>query len=277
VIDGTTDSVIITISVGRGPHVLVFNPTNNKIYSANINSQDVSVIDGTTDSVIATIPTGNYPRAAVYNSINNKVYIANCYSDNITVIDGTTNTIITTIMVGDGPCALVYDSTYNEVYCANGYSHNISVINGVTNEVIATFGVGINPNAFTYNALQNRIYVSNSGSSSISVIRHQVVGIEARQKLDVFFFTPEIYPNPAKSFFTIRLPLTADRQMIKIFDVSGKLIKEIATPSEFASTSFGTRSALRNDGEAVISLKGINPGIYFLRLGKETKKFLVVK
>ena len=29
--------------------------------------------------------------------------------------------------------------------------------------------------------------------------------------------------------------------------------------------------------ELRISLKGINPGIYFLKVGKETKKFLVVK
>jgi hypothetical protein len=77
----------------------------------------------------------------------------------------------------------------------------------------------------------------------------------------------EVYPNPAKSYFTIRLPQSADRQEIKIFDVSGKLIKEIATPA----------SQSRNDREIKITLNGISPGIYFFRLGKETKKFLVVK
>jgi hypothetical protein len=56
--------------------------------------------------------------------------------------------------------------------------------------------------------------------------------------------------------------------MLKIFDVTGKLIREIASPHK----------ADRNDrNEEIISLKGINPGIYFLRIGKETKKFLVVK
>ena len=75
----------------------------------------------------------------------------------------------------------------------------------------------------------------------------------------------EVYPNPARSFLAIHLPQSADRQKLKIFDVSGKLEKEIATPTA------------RNDAMVKISLKGINPGIYFLRLGKETKKFLVVK
>jgi hypothetical protein len=45
------------------------------------------------------------------------------------------------------------------------------------------------------------------------------------------------------------------------------MVKEIATPPK----------ADRNDSEVVISLKGISPGIYFLRLGEDTKKFLVVK
>ena len=54
---------------------------------------------------------------------------------------------------------------------------------------------------------------------------------------------------------------------IKIFDISGKIIKEIATPA----------SQSRNDRAVEISLKGISPGVYFLRMGKETKKFLVVK
>ena len=37
--------------------------------------------------------------------------------------------------------------------------------------------------------------------------------------------TSEIYPNPTNSFFVIRYPLPVKE--IKIFDVSGKLIREI--------------------------------------------------
>jgi hypothetical protein len=91
--------------------------------------------------------------------------------------------------------------------------------------------------------------------------------VETRQSVSAPCIPIEIYPNPARSFLAIRLPLSADHQNIRIFDVSGKLIKEIATVP------------LRNDRivETKISLKGINPRIYFLQLGKETKKFLVVK
>jgi Secretion system C-terminal sorting domain len=137
--------------------------------------------------------------------------------------------------------------------------------------VITTITVGDEPGAFTYNPQQNRVYVANYYSSSISVIR-DVTGIEESQTLNASSLTSEIYPNPARSFLAIRwtstrFGQTADRQAIKIFDVSGKMIKvadEVTSPQSHKQ-------------ELRISLKGINPGIYFLQVGKEIKKFLVIK
>ncbi len=71
-----------------------------------------------------------------------------------------------------------------------------------------------------------------------------------------------VYPNPARTFFTIRLPQTANRSLIKIFDVTGKVVKELR--------SLGNR-------ELMFTLKGIKPGIYFIQVDKYTKKIIVTK
>jgi len=255
------------VTVGRAPCALCYNPTNNKVYCANYSSANVTIIDGVTNSVITNVTVGNGLWALVYNPTNNKVYCANRVSDNVTVIDGIADSVITTVSVGNEPYSLVYNSMNNKVYCANNGSDNVAVIDGTSNSVITTLTVGREPCAFTYNPQQNRVYVANYVSSNISVIRDVGGGIAERTKLDAERFTPEIYPNPARSFLAIRLPLFAYRQNIKIFDVSGKLIKvEEKVTSEQSHKQ-----------EVKISLKGINPGIYFLRIGKETKKFLVVK
>jgi YVTN family beta-propeller protein len=225
----------------------------------------VTVIDGANDSVITTIPVGDWPYALVWNSQNNKVYCANSRSGNVTVIDGANNSVITTITVGAWPYALVWNSLNNKVYCANLDGHNVMVIDCTNDTVCTTIGVGDEPCAVTWNPIQNRTYVANYGSSSISVIRDVGGGIEERPTLDAVCFTSEIYPNPAKSVIRVRCPWFA--KTIKIFDVSGKMIREIAT----------LPSVTCNDREIKISLKGISPGIYFLKLGKKTKKFLVVK
>ncbi|MEO0114548.1 MAG: T9SS type A sorting domain-containing protein [candidate division WOR-3 bacterium] len=73
----------------------------------------------------------------------------------------------------------------------------------------------------------------------------------------------QIYPNPARSVLALRIPQSTDRQAISIFDVSGEVIKEAVS--------------LRNDREIKIALKGINPGVYFLRVGRKITKFIVVR
>jgi uncharacterized delta-60 repeat protein len=91
----------------------------------------------------------------------------------------------------------------------------------------------------------------------------QAVGIEENhysQTADLSLL--EIFPNPAKSFFVVRGPLSAD---IKMYNVSGKLVKVEEVNTQFASS--GQR----------FSLKGINPGVYFVRIGNQTmvKKLVV--
>jgi|GEM_PF-1858281 len=169
----------------------------------------------------------------------------------------------TTIEVGDSPRALVWNSTNNKVYCANLLSDNVTVIDGATNQVITTIPVGSAPYAFAWNSIQNRTYVANYWSSSISVIRDVMSGIEEYFTPDVKPFTSEIYPNPANSFFVIRSPLPVKE--IEIFDVSGKLIKEI----NFSSSR-----------KPKISLKGIKTGVYLLKIKTENKEFtkkLIIK
>jgi YVTN family beta-propeller protein len=263
IVDGATNQVITTIEVFGGARTLLYNPTDNKVYCAGGN---ITIINGATNTLINYVLVGNNPSALAYNSTNNKVYCADWAGSDVVVIDGATNQVITTTQVGLEPSVLLYNPTNNKIYCANHYN-SVSVIDCVTDQQIAWIWVGEGVRAFAYNPIQNRVYVAASESSSISVIRDEFPGIEERSTLDVERFTPEIYPNPARSFLAIRLPYSADRQILKIFDVSGKLVREIAFPESG-----------RNDrNEEIISLKGINPGIYFLRLGKGTKKFLVVK
>lgn len=75
--------------------------------------------------------------------------------------------------------------------------------------------------------------------------------------------TLEIYPNPAKSYLNVHLPQTANSIPLKIYDVSGNLIKQIEV----------SQRATR------VSLSGINPGVYFVQAGSATiiRKLIITK
>ena len=119
-----------------------------------------------------------------------------------------------------------------------------------------------------YDRYRNRIWVTWFKGDSSYMSYTQINDIAEENPITEFSCPPfDIYPNPAKSVIRVRCPLS--EKSIKIFDVLGKIVKE--------EKVIRLRRTQEHKQEVRISLKGINPGIYFLRLGKETKKLLVVK
>jgi YVTN family beta-propeller protein len=94
VIDGATDSVLVTVASGRNPGALCCDSTYNKVYCANQGygnwlDSTVTVIDCVTDSVIATIGVGVRPMDLAWNPVQNRVYVANYNSSSISVLADT--------------------------------------------------------------------------------------------------------------------------------------------------------------------------------------------
>jgi YVTN family beta-propeller protein len=75
------------------------NPVTNKVYVANVGSNNVTVIDGAANTT-TTVAAGTSPRAVAVNPVTNKVYVANYISSNVTAISeqqATANGLMTAI------------------------------------------------------------------------------------------------------------------------------------------------------------------------------------
>jgi YVTN family beta-propeller protein len=81
-----TPQVITTVTAGVEPWPLCYNPLDNKVYCANLSSDDVTVIDGVTNQVLRTIGVGDGPCGFTHNPAQNRVYVANYYSNSISVL-----------------------------------------------------------------------------------------------------------------------------------------------------------------------------------------------
>jgi len=200
--DGNPANGITRVPVGAAPAGVAANPTTNRIYVTNQNSNNVSVVDGATNTEIDTdgnpangitrIPVGSGPVGVDVNPITNRIYVGNFSwgSGSVSVIDGATNTEIDTdgnpangitrIPVGDRPHEVAVNTVTNRIYVANWGSNNVSVIDGATDTEIDTDGnpangitripVGSGPCGVGVNPTTNRIYIGNSGSDDVSVI-----------------------------------------------------------------------------------------------------------
>jgi YVTN family beta-propeller protein len=160
-------TLITTVTVGTYPVALAANPTTNKIYVVNQNSNNLTVIDGATYGT-TTVLTGDFPNAVAVNAVSNKIYVANWGSGSVTVVDGATN-VTTTVAAGDHPFALAVNAVTNKIYVANYSSSNVTVIDGASNET-TTASAGRNPFALAVNPATNKIYVADSGSNDAAII-----------------------------------------------------------------------------------------------------------
>jgi YVTN family beta-propeller protein len=187
VINGTTNTIVTNISVGKNPQAIIYNPANGLIYTANTLSNTLSIINGTSNSSVGSIIVGAYPgknpTGITINPINNTIYVANMGSNTVSVINGTTNVVINNITTateqggGTGgtsffsPAGVAYNSDNNNLYVTNRGSDTLSVINGTTNALVDEVSLDtIAPSSIIYNTANNYIYVTNMGSNTVSVI-----------------------------------------------------------------------------------------------------------
>jgi len=89
VIEGTTDSVAATVSVGPNPQAIAVDSSNHKVYVASTREGAITVLDGTNHAVLGTVKTVKAPYAIAVNDKSHKAVALGLDGD-LTVIDGMT-------------------------------------------------------------------------------------------------------------------------------------------------------------------------------------------
>ncbi|MDH5185945.1 MAG: T9SS type A sorting domain-containing protein [candidate division WOR-3 bacterium] len=281
VINCANDSVVAVINTRLSkPIAAVFNLQRRKVYVAGNWGFYGAVIDAVGDTLIKDFYIGfNFWVSLIWNSLEDKVYWPSGEDgDSLHIIDCLNDSIIKSVVPGGQLECINLANWSNRLYVvardydSTGRFNILYVLDCRIDSVISQMRFGRLATAMTCNPIDHLIYITDIGDSTLYVIRDEIPGIDKASRLDASRLTPEIYPNPAKTVIRIRIPRAsftpnASRPTLKIFDVSGKLIKEV----------LNSTSAQEHKEEIRISLKGIHPGIYFLQIGTEIKKFLIIK
>jgi YVTN family beta-propeller protein len=182
VVDGNSNTVTHTITVGVGPGVIFVNPVTNKIWVMNScgnvlscditgdNSQVVGTItqiDGTTLATL-TANAGQGLGAMAINLVANKIYGSNNTDNTETVVDGVT-LATNTVGVGAAPDDVEVNPVTNKIYVCNSGDNTVTMIDGATLTTTTT-PVGNTPVEAWVNPFTDRVYVSNVGDNTVSVL-----------------------------------------------------------------------------------------------------------
>ena len=99
VIDTTSNRVIRTIPVPKGPHGLVMTPDGRKVYVSSDGASTVSVIDTISDQVVSSIDVGPNPHGLAMSPDGRKLLVMAFGANQAMVIDTTSDRILGQIPV----------------------------------------------------------------------------------------------------------------------------------------------------------------------------------
>jgi YVTN family beta-propeller protein len=128
--------ILATIDVGGSTSDLAITPNRQKVYVANIGSNNVSVISTTSRTVMATIPVGTSPVHVAVTPDGSRVYVANSGSNNLSVINSTTDTVTTTIAIASGVGGLAVKPDGTQLWVSAGYGPDILTVLSIPDHTV---------------------------------------------------------------------------------------------------------------------------------------------
>jgi len=94
VIDSSTNRVLRTVTVPKGPHGLVVMPDGRKVYVSSDGASTVSVIDTTTDQVVTSIDVGANPHGLAMAPDGSRVLVSAWGTDQALFIDTASDRVV---------------------------------------------------------------------------------------------------------------------------------------------------------------------------------------
>ncbi|XVU26686.1 YncE family protein [Actinoplanes sp. CA-054009] len=153
------------------PHAVGFSADLGRAFSANHESNLVSVIDMRTNKLVTTIPVSKAPHSIAVSPDGRVVLVAGYEANTADLIDANTLRRSGPYKVGREPQSVGVSADGRHAYVVNEGDDTVSVLNTTTGVATATVKVGGSPRAITVAPDGKLAYVSNGKDHTISVLR----------------------------------------------------------------------------------------------------------
>jgi YVTN family beta-propeller protein len=207
VLDGKTDAVLATVTIGGRLYSIAADPATNKVFITHTFGDQLSILDGATNTA-TDLHTGgedlisiNSQAGLIYllgyggnvkvlnestHQLNERsvlrhawgltldestgtVYVAGIESAALTALSGSSSESAT-LPVGQIPSSIAVDSNTNTLYVANYGDGTVTVLDPKAQKIIATLHVGSQPKSIVFDSIRNLVYVANTHDNTVTVI-----------------------------------------------------------------------------------------------------------
>jgi YVTN family beta-propeller protein len=159
------------VTVPPNPHAVSFSARYMRAFTANHESNAVSVIDMRTEKLLRSVPVSRAPHSVAVSPDGQFALVAGYEANTADLIDAKTMRRTGPFKVGKKPQSVAYARDSLHAYVVNEGSNTVSVLNGRTGATTAVVRVGTSPRAIAVSPDGRLAYVSNGDDNTISVLR----------------------------------------------------------------------------------------------------------
>ncbi|MGY5149711.1 MAG: YncE family protein [Candidatus Nitrosopumilus sp. bin_68KS] len=191
---------------------LDYNPTNEIVYVADYNSNNIHVIDTKTDEIIQTISVPRHPFTVRADPLSNTVMVASLAGNEITFLEDVTDEysvrpiyeVAKTIKMSGGPWGLELDPLHHLAYVTNRGCECITVINILEKEIVGEIPLGDKAMAIAVDTDEHVIYASYLTQNKIVKIDGQTNKIKSKLDLQSHPWGMEVNPKSHKVYVALK-------------------------------------------------------------------------
>jgi YVTN family beta-propeller protein len=159
------------VVVPPNPHAVAFSARYMRAFTANHESNAVSVIDMRTEKLLKSVPVSRSPHSVAVSPDGRFALVAGYEANTADLIDAKTMRRTGPFRVGAKPQSVAYARDSAHAYVVNEGTNTVSVLNGRTGATTSVVRVGRSPRSIAVSPDGRLAYVSNGDDNTISVLR----------------------------------------------------------------------------------------------------------
>jgi YVTN family beta-propeller protein len=172
IVDSKTLKLIDTVTVGKNPDAILYDPFSKRVFVFNGRSNDASILDAKKGTVVSTLPLDGKPEFSVTDG-NGHVYVNIEDKSEIVAIDAKEMKILSRwpIKPGEEPSGLAIDVLHHRLFAVCGNKLMV-VVNAENGKVITSLPIGDRVDGCAFDPMKGLAFSSN-GEGTMTVVREE--------------------------------------------------------------------------------------------------------
>lgn len=168
--EGATGAVTATLTVGKNPDAVAYDPATKTVWVMNPGSGEISVIDPVAAKVVDTVAVAGGLELGAADG-KGRLYVNIEDKNEVAVVDTKARKLLSRFPLKgcDGPTGIVYSAASNQLVsaCANG----VAIVSAPDGTQVASLKVGPRPDGAVFDDKRGLAFIPSGGDGTLSVIR----------------------------------------------------------------------------------------------------------